>query len=293
MSESELPVEDFGISLIPGNVKVVKNANRRSDAMYFIDPASIHIKADYNVRIEWTESHKAHIRALADSMKRDGFHADSPLAVYVAKHGEENRVYLIRGHCRLQALKLANEEGAGITEVPVIFKPKCISTDELDDDLIDSNNGRNLSTAEQALWVKKKLNNHFTSAQILATKRFSAPQLTLLTILGTAPKRLFDMVASGEASAKVVVDLLNKHGGPEAQRRAIEMVERAKNAGYKQLTVRNLPQAAFKKALKKAAPKLHAATAAVTSDPGYAALAPQTRELLESVLGELKQSEAA
>ena len=292
MSVAALPSAEVETNLIPGNIKAVKNENRRSDALYFIDPAMIHIIPGYNIRFE-SEDYNAHVRSMADSMKSGGFHADSPLVVYVSKVDGEDRVCLIRGHSRMKALALANAEGAGITEVPVIFKPKSISPQELVYDLFDSNNGRNLTTYEQAIGVHRLFNLGITEEELLAQKRFSPPQLALLITLASAPPRLAELVASGQASAKVAVDLIRSHGPVEAQRRAIEMVERAKNAGYKQLTVRNLPQAAFKKALKKAAPKLHAATAAVTSDPGYAALAPQTRELLESVLGELKKSEAA
>lgn len=287
-----LPTAEVETSLVPGNVKVIKNANRRSDSLYFIDPASIHVIPGYNVRYEGDDYH-AYVRSMADSMKAEGFHADSPLVVYVAKIDGEDRVTLIRGHSRMKALALANDEGAGITEIPVIFKPKTISPQELEFDLIDSNNGRNLTTYETAIVVKRLMNLGITEEELLAKKRFSPPQLQLLITLASAPPRLAELVASGQASAKVAVELIRKHGPVAAQRMALEMVERAKNAGHKQLTVRNLPQAAFKKALKKAAPRLHEATSAVTSDPGYSGLAKETRALLESVLGELKRPEAA
>jgi ParB family transcriptional regulator, chromosome partitioning protein len=287
-----LPTAEVETNLVPGNVKVIKNANRRSDSLYFIDSASIHVIPGYNVRFE-SDDYNAHVRSMADSMKAEGFHADSPLVVYVAKIDGEDRVTLIRGHSRMKALALANDEGAGITEIPVIFKPKTISPQELEFDLIDSNNGRNLTTYETAIVVKRLMNLGITEDELLAQKRFSPPQLQLLITLASAPPRLAELVASGQASAKVAVELIRKHGPVAAQRMALEMVERARNAGHKQLTVRNLPQAAFKKALKKAAPRLHEATSAVTSDPGYSGLAKETRALLEAVLGELKQPEAA
>jgi ParB family chromosome partitioning protein len=293
MSDAALPSAEADTNLIPGNVKVVKNANRRSDSLYFIDPTTIHIIPGYNIRFEDAEDYIAHVRGMADSMKNEGFHADSPLVVYVAKVDGEDRVCLIRGHSRMKAVALANEEGAGITEVPVIFKPKSISPQDLVYDLFDSNNGRNLTTYEQAIGVKRLLNLGITEEDLLSQKRFSPPQLSLLITLSSAPPVLARLVASGQASAKVAVDLIRKHGPVAAQRMALDLVERAKNAGHKQLTVRNLPQAAFKKALKKVAPRLHAATETVISDPGYSNLAPATRELLESILGELKQPQAA
>ncbi|APO93233.1 ParB/RepB/Spo0J family partition protein [Xanthomonas vesicatoria] len=285
-----LPTAEVETNLVPGNVKVIKNANRRSDSLYFIDPASIHVIPGYNVRFE-SDDYNAHVRSMADSMKAEGFHADSPLVVYVAKIDGEDRVTLIRGHSRLKALALANVEGAGITEIPVIFKPKTISPQELEFDLIDSNNGRNLTTYETAIVVKRLMNLGITEDELLAQKRFSPPQLQLLITLASAPPRLAELVASGQASAKVAVELIRKHGPVAAQRMALEMVERARNAGHKQLTVRNLPQAAFKKALKKAAPRLHEATSAVTSDPGYSSLSNETRALLEAVLGDLNRPE--
>ena len=235
-----LPIADVETSLIPGNVKVIKNATRLWDSLYFIPPPPTPTIPAYNVRYEGDDYH-AYVRSMADSMKAEGFHADSPMVVYVAKIDGEDRVTLICGHSRMKALKLANEEGAGITEVPVIFKPKAISPQELEFDLIDSNNGRNLTTYETAIVVKRLMNLGITEDELLSQKRFSPPQLQLLITLASAPLRLAGLVASGQASAKVAVELIRKHGPVAAQRMALEMVERAKNAGHKQLTVRRLP----------------------------------------------------
>ena len=286
-----LPADDTSADLIAGNVKVIKNANRRSDSLYFINPDDIRIIDGYNVRVA-TDGYNEHVRSIASSMLAEGFHQDSPLSVYVAKVNGEDVVALIRGHTRLKALQLANAEGASIKEVPVIFKPKSISPQELALDLITSNNGRSLTPYESAVVIKRLLNLGMEPGEIAAKAGISLPHVDTLTLLASAPPRLALLVANEEVSASLAVDLIRKHGPVDAQRRAIDAVERAKQAGHKQATVRNLPESDFKRTLTKAAPKLFEATTAIAADPGYAGLSAQTRALIDELLSGLKKPEA-
>ncbi|WP_440986197.1 ParB/RepB/Spo0J family partition protein (plasmid) [Xanthomonas sontii] len=292
MNTETLPSTDYESNLICGNVKAVKNANKRSDSMYFLPIEDIVIQEGYNVRVP-TESYDEHLRSIAASMLAEGFHLDSPLSVYVAKLDGEDRAVLVRGHTRLKAVELANRQGAGITAVPVIFKSKATSPTELDLDLIKSNSGLHLTTYENAVVIKRLLNHGLEPHEIAKEAGFSIPYVETLVTLASAPAKLAKLVAYDEVSASLAVELIRKHGPVAAQRLAMEALERAKNAGHKQATVRNLPDAGFKRAVKKAATQLFEITEAITSDPGYANLADDTREKIEALLVGIRATKSA
>ncbi|QRD62668.1 hypothetical protein [Xanthomonas citri] len=292
MNTETLPSAEFESSLIVGNVKVIKNANKRSDSMYFLPIDQIVIQDGYNVRVQ-NDSYEEHLRGIVSSMVAEGFHHDSPLSVYVAKIDGEDRAVLIRGHTRLRAVALANAQGAKIDAVPVVFKSKAISPTELDLDLIKSNNGRHLTPYENAVVIKRVMNQGMEVPEIAKASGYSVPYVETLLTLGSAPPKLARMVAYDEVSTALAVDLIRRHGPVAAQRMAIDAVERAKKAGHKQATVRNLPDANFKRAVKKAAPQLFDVTEAVIADPAYGRLADETRAKIDALLAELKSSRPA
>jgi len=287
MNNPALPSADHETNLIGGNIKAIKNAYKRSDAMYFIDVKDIVVMGGYNVRVE-TESYQAHLMSIVDSLLSDGFHVDSPLAVYPANIDGVDKPVLIRGHTRLKAVLLANEAGANIQTVPVVFKPKSNSPTDLDLDLINSNNGRNLTPYETSVVIKRLMTQGLEPKEIMQKTGISLPYIDTLVTLASAPHRLAALVAHDEVSTSLAVDLIRKYGPVTAQRMAIDALERAKNAGHKQATVRNLPEAQFKRAVKKAAPQLFVVGEAVMNDPGFAGLSDQTRAELMKLMQQIQ-----
>jgi len=290
MSTDTLPSADHENDLICGNVKEVKNANQRSDAMYFLPLDEIVVREGYNVRVE-TDKYEEHLSAITDSMVSDGFHVDSPLSVYVAKIDGVNKPVLVRGHTRLKAAYRAILQGAKIDKVPVVFKPKTTSPTDLDLDLIKSNNGRNLTPYENAVVVKRVMNQGMDVPEIAKAAGFSVPYVQTLVTLASAPPKLAKLVAFDQVSVALAVDLIRKHGPVAAQRLGLEALERSKQAGHKQATVRNLPGAGFKRAIKKAAPQLFNITEAIIADPAYGSLADETRAKIDALLEEIKASQ--
>lgn len=286
MTLDSLPSSDFETNLISGTVKAVKNANQRSDAMYMVPIEDIVVMDGYNVRVD-TAGYQEHLNGIVESIVAEGFHLDSPLSVYVAKIDGEDKPVLIRGHTRLKAVGLANQAGAKVEKVPVVFKSKATSSVDLDFDLIKSNSGRHLTPYETAIVIKRLMNQGVEPGEIAKQANISAPYVETLTILASAPPRLAKMVAFDEVSTSLAVDLIRKHGPVAAQRLALEAVERAKKAGHKQATVRNLPEANFKKVVKKRAPELFEVTASILNDPGYAGLSEDTRTRLVKLLQDI------
>lgn len=292
MTDNTLPSSDHETNLIPGAVKAIKAANQRSDNMYFLDVNDIVVIEGYNVRVE-TQSYLDHLQGIVDSMVAEGFHIDSPLSVYVAKIDGEDKPVLVRGHTRLKAVRLAIASGAVIEKVPVVFKAKSTSPTDLDLDLITSNSGRNLTSYETAVVIKRLMTQGLEVPEVAKKTGISVPYIETLVVLASAPPRLAKMVAHDEVSTSLAVDLIRKHGPVAAQRLAMDAWERAKKAGHKQATVRNTPEASLKKVVKKKASELFDVTSTIFNDPGYAGLSEETRSKLDKLLQDINEAKAA
>lgn len=89
------PVTQFDTTLVAGNVKAaMRNVQASSRDLWEVNVSDIRILDDFNVRIH-DSAWETHIRALANSMKVEGFYQDKPLAGYVAKEGDAQVIYNI------------------------------------------------------------------------------------------------------------------------------------------------------------------------------------------------------
>ena len=88
--------------------------------MHMAPIEAILINDKYHVRTK-DDDYRKHIESLADSIAKNGFLKEKPLAVI--HQSEPSEIFVIDGLCRLLAARRANERGDGepITELPVIF----------------------------------------------------------------------------------------------------------------------------------------------------------------------------
>lgn len=288
-AQLKLPAATYDLDLVPGNIKEVKTANRRADAMSWMDPHKIQVLAGFNTRVR-TPGYEDYVREIADSMKAEGFYIDKPITVMVAREGNANVVYVTGGHTRLEAALIAIKEGADFTDIPVIILPKSTNMVDLTVDLYRGNTGRPLSTYETALVAKRLQRMDLSEAEIGRRLGLAQSHVNGLLLLAGAPRVIATMVIADELSASQAIDLMRKHGSE-----AVAVLQRAKQnaeaAGQTKVTAAHLPGAAFKKAIRQSAPHLFATARQITEDPGYAGLSQDTRQQLDELLAGLKALE--
>lgn len=289
MTTNSLPAADFQLDLAPGAIKQFKTQHRRSDAMSFVSPEELEVIPGFNVRVR-DASYAAHVRALADSMKADGFKVDKPITVYVAAGPDgTDRCFITDGHSRFEALKLANAEGAGIEQVPVVILSKAVSMEDLTVDLVRSNSGRPLSMYETAVVVKRLLNAEYSEEEIAAKLGFTATHVRNLAVLAAAPKTIVNLIIDGRLSSSMAVEMIKKHGAQEAARILKDAAAQAQADGKDKVSSAQLPGARFAKSLKKSAPRLYEAAQKVRQDPAYDSLRVETRRALDDLLVQLAE----
>lgn len=292
-TQSQLDVvEAFtSVDLIPGSIKgAMTAAGAGSRDLWQVDPFKIHVIEGLNPRI-MTESYKAHIRALADSMKTEGFYQDQPLAGYTVKRDGILLVYMYSGHSRLLAVKLAISEGAPIERVPMTVSQEGLSQDDMNVALIRGNEHKKLTYYESAVVVLRLSKAGFTIEEIARRSGITVPLIKARLMLMSAPNLLREKVANEIVSATLAIEMIAAHGGNKALEKIEEAQASATDSGKVRVTkAQTAPNDVFQRAkvVKKAAPKLYEAAGIVQSDPCYASLSTATRELLDALLAELK-----
>jgi len=283
-----LPVANFDAEVQAGGIKKVKSEHRRSDAMFWMEPSKLSVLPGFNVRVR-DAGYEAHIRGLADSMKADGFAIDKPISCFVRKQADgEDAICIVGGHSRHEAALLAISEGASFDTIPVVFVSKAMSVADMTIDLVRGNNGRQLTTYETAIVVKRLSNMDFTDAEIGRKLGFTSTHIASMILLASAPHPLAKLVIAGEVSASTAIETIRKHGPAKALEMLKTAVAGAQKEGKTRITAASLPGASFTKAVKKSASQLFEHVVAVQADPAYGKLAEETRTQLDALLADLK-----
>lgn len=279
-------MEDFTRELTPGNTKAaMKAVGAASSDLWKVAPDKLRVLEGFNPRIK-NEAYTARVRWIADSIKENGYYPDHPITGFVAQEDGEEVIYVTGGHRRHEAVFLAISEGATIETVPVVIKPRGTSMEDLTVDLKVGNDGEPLSTYEQALLCKRLAGFGLESARIAQRMGYSGAQyVDGLLSLASAPLAVRKMVIEAVISATTAIDAIKKHGDKATDVLLAAMV---KSAGGR-VTAKHLPDADFKKAVKKHAEPMYTALTKVQADPGFAKLSKEVRELLAELLRGLKK----
>lgn len=268
------------INLIQGSgKKAMAEINASSSDLWKVPPHEIKLLEGYNIRIR-NEAYNRRVREIADSIKINGFLSDQPLSVYARKtETGANELVLIGGHRRLEAVKIAIAEGCEIPAVPVIVKPFGTSVEDLLVDLKVGNDGEPITMLEQALLCQRFIKFGWEPQQIAERLGYQTPQVSNLLTLAAAPAAVRNHVANDRISATLAIQLLLKHGT-----KAPEFIERLITGKTTKVTPKDVPAIRLKQFLRKQAVPMYETLNSVKDDPGFAALAPETRTKLEELL---------
>lgn len=281
-------MEDFTRELTPGNTKAaMKAVGAASSDLWKVAPDQLRTLDDFNARIK-NDAYAARVRWIADSIKANGFYPDKPLTGFVALEDGEEVIYVTGGHRRHEGVLLAIEEGADVPTVPVVIKPRGTSMEDLTVDLVVGNEGEPLTTYEQAVVCKRLAGFGWDSKEIARRLGYSTAQyVDGLLSLASAPLAVRKMVIEAVISATTAIEAIKKHGDKATDVLLAAMV---KSAGGR-VTAKHMPDADFKKAVKKQAEPMYTALTKVQADPGFAKLSKEVRELLAELLQGLKKPE--
>lgn len=268
-----IPTDKFDETITRGDARsALRDALAKQTATaYDLDVEEIAILPDFNPRITGTKDYDAAIADLTSSILANGFMPGKPLTVYpaeeVAEDGSKVTVfYIVDGHRRFEAIKQANEKGAGIKTVPVSVVPKSDAADPRADltimTVLSNNSTRPLSPVELGIVVNRLLGFEVPKAEIARRLNITPRYVDDLLLLHGAPASVQEAVRAGKMSATLAVTTLRQHGDKAAEV-VTETVKQAEAAGKAKVTAKSMPKAAPKpKAEAKKAAKEKIAKAA-------------------------------
>jgi len=225
-------VEDITSGSVKAGMKAV---GASSGDLWMVPIDSIKVIEEFNVRTH-NDEYAEHIKSLATSIYENGFWRDKPLSGFIAKEGGEDVIYVVDGHSRLTAAKMANDLGAEITHLPMVTKPAGTNAEDLIVGLVVSNSGKPLTPLEKAAVCKKLAHNYsMEAAEIGRRLNFSTNYVVELLKLVSAPKKIRNLVESGQISAANAVAAVEKHGS-NASNFIQEKLDVAKAAGKTKVT---------------------------------------------------------
>lgn len=274
------------ITLVAGSIKgAMKESGAASRDLWFVPREQIRVIPDFNVRVE-SPALEAHIRALADSMKSEGFKAEHPLAGYVAREGDSSVIYTTDGHCRLRGLDLAVSEGAEIELVPMVVSSKAKTIEDITVGLVRSASGKPLEALEKAAVCKRLSNFGWDERRIAERLGMTTTYVhELLTLIG-APAAVREMVAADKISATAALQAMATHGEKVVEK-IEEGLEKAKASGKTRVTTRFLVDPG-EKVIAKEGPKLYSVVQELREDPGFSQLGEPLQKKLTELLNQIE-----
>ncbi len=286
-------MKDFDKTLVAGSTKrFMGDIGAGSRDLWQVDIKDLRIMEGFNVRVRNRSFHE-HVANLASSMKSEGFYQQHALAGFVAKEGGEQVIYITDGHCRLEAIHLANSEGAEIKTVPVVVSANS-NLEDLTVGLVRGNSGKNLEPFELAVVAKRLSKWGWTQKEIAGRMGVSVTTVQNYLTLMQAPREIRDMVAEGVVGLHTALESLRTRGAEAvtALRSAAEESDKGDGRGRKSgksVERRDVVAPSFGSSIKKAAPRMFAAINDLRTDSGYKALSDETRKKIDALVTELEE----
>ena len=156
--------------------------------------------------------------------------------------------------------------------------------------LVRGNGGKNLTYFESAIVCKRLVRYGMELDEIARRTGITVPLVKNRLQLMAAPAPLRELVANDKLSATLAIELLATHGDKvmEAINGAVEVASNEGKTKVRKAQTVQTDVFSRAKVVKKAAPKLYEAADLVFKDPGFSGLSQDTRDLLESLLEEIK-----
>ena len=283
------PDPDYQLALLRGSVKAASAGHKSAD-LWKMPIDDFYEIPGFNVRIQGP-AYDARVRALADSIKTEGFHVNKPLAVFPMRLGDKSVFAVYDGYTRLKAAKLARSEGAHIEVLPCVSAPEGTSMEDLTVALYTDNNGTQLGPYELGILCKRMVGFGWDAEAIAKRLNIGEKYVHDLLLLVSAPKVIRDLVVAGKVSPNTAIAIVRKHGA-QAPSILQAMVSRAESEGKATATAKHEPGARLRSAVRKSASTMAETLRGIREDRAYESLNDELRKKIEGLLLQLDAAQS-
>lgn len=233
------------LNLLPGNVKAAV-AGASSADLWLVEPELIRTHPKLQPRDKNTQAYKDRVRYLADLIKANGYDRGFPLKLYVAREDGQDVLFLVQGHRRLDAVRLAIEEGFKIEKIPCVTTERGTTMEDLLVSTVTGNEGEPLQPIETAAIVRELIGMNMTEPEIARRLGYSKTHISNLLSMLEAPRDVREMIQGGQVAASVAIQTVKDHG-KEAAKVLQAGLEVAKAKGKDKVTPKHIKAAGMDK----------------------------------------------
>lgn len=244
MQENQVvQTDNFSLTgVTAGSVKsAMKEAGATSRDLWYVPINEIIQLPDFNVRVK-NDEYYASVRAIADSIKENGFYPHKPIACMVIKRGGKDILAVIDGHTRHDGAKLAIAEGAPLDKLPVVTTQAGVTLEDAIAGLITNNNGKPLTPMAMGLVCKRLVSFGWSNTKVAEKIAVSVAYVGQLLQLVSADKVIRDLVNDDKISATLAVQVMNAEG-EKAGEVLTQAVETAQSQGKDKATAKHVSSA--------------------------------------------------
>lgn len=216
------------------------NDVKKSD-LFKVPFANLRLVEGLNIRADYGD-----IQQLAESIKINGLKV--PLSGY--RQGEE--FFIVDGHRRYQALTILHEQGVDVI-APFLLEQRGTNEEQRIINMVLSNEGKPLNPLELAEGVRRLLAYGWSQKDIASKMAMSPAYVNRLNLLNTAPKKFIKLIASGEISSSLALQVIGEEKVEEFMQKyeSGEIIQVHANGKQKKITAKTLQPINSWKAFKK------------------------------------------
>lgn len=205
-------IANFSKEFTAGNTKAAMSAaGAKSSDLWKVPMGSFRKQEGNNIRVPGP-ARVAHVRWLADQIKKHGFYPSKPVTGFVILEDGDQVIVLQDGECRYDAALLAASEGAPLETLPTVILDRSNSAADLVVNMLNSNEGKPFTVLEKALGAKRLKTYGKTDTEIADLMSITAAYVGQLLTLAGAPKKIRDMLQAEEVSATNALKMMKAHG---------------------------------------------------------------------------------
>jgi ParB family chromosome partitioning protein len=232
--------DNFNLTgITAGSVKAaMKEAGATSRDLWYVPLNEITQLSDFNVRVK-NEDYFDAVRAIADSIKENGFYPHKPIACMVIKQAGKDVLAVIDGHTRYDAAVLAISEGAPLEKLPVVTTQSGVTLEDAIAGLITNNSGKPLTPMAMGVVCKRLVSFGWSNSKVAAKIAVSVAYVGQLLQLVSADKTIRDLVNADKISATLAVQVINNEG-ENAANVLQDAVQTAKEQGKDKATAKHI-----------------------------------------------------
>lgn len=240
MENQIIQTDNFNLTgVTAGSVKsAMKEAGATSRDLWYVPLNEIIQLPDFNVRVKNAEYH-ASVRAIADSIKANGFYAHKPIACMVIKQDGKDILACIDGHTRHDAALLVASEGVPLEKLPVVTTGAGMTLEDAIVNLKVSNTQNPLTPMAVGIICKRLSEFGWSNTKIAEKMVCSVAYVGQLLQLVGAEKEIRDLVNEDKISATLAVQTMNAEG-EQAAKVLQEAVQTAKESGKGKATAKHI-----------------------------------------------------